>query len=178
MGASPSTPFEDITKEEVSEAVANLGDRYEGYCETFVGNGIDGSFLGLLDSEKMVQETLDDLGITNRLHRRVLVIELQKTRAEKDSLGKQTHLDNDYPQETSPYIEDYIMPMMSEEKPSRRIEFVSMVHCFQAVDQDDDADRELWRRRMVDELSYQSQLRKQLLKRQQMLESQIAKCGS
>lgn len=80
MGATSSKPFGAITKEEIAASVAELGDRYEVYFATLVGNGVDGSFLeGLSDSE--VHETLDDLGITNRLHRRVLMKELRDAKA-------------------------------------------------------------------------------------------------
>jgi class 3 adenylate cyclase len=80
MGVTASKPFGAITKEEIATAVTELGDRYEVYHGALVGNGVDGSFLeGLSDIE--IQETLDDLGITNRLHRRVLIKELRDAKA-------------------------------------------------------------------------------------------------
>lgn len=83
MGTSPSKPFVELTKEEVSSAVANLGDRYEGYREALVGNGVDGSLLATLDGVELL-ETLDDLHIANRLHRRVLLMELNKAKVPKE----------------------------------------------------------------------------------------------
>jgi class 3 adenylate cyclase len=83
MGAQLSKPFKDLTTEEISQAVANLGERYKPYCDILIGNGVDGSLLESLNDDE-VEETLDDLEITNRLHRRVLLKELNKAKSNKD----------------------------------------------------------------------------------------------
>lgn len=83
MGTSLSRPFRDLSKEEISFAVADLGDRYKEYCDALNANGVDGSLLESLD-ESEIEETLDDLEITNRLHRRVLMRELDKAKSSKD----------------------------------------------------------------------------------------------
>jgi class 3 adenylate cyclase/GAF domain-containing protein len=83
MGSSASKPLKDLSKDEISQAIATLGESYEMYCDVFIGNGLDGRVLDNLD-ENEIQETLDDLEITNRLHRRVLVKELDKAKTSLD----------------------------------------------------------------------------------------------
>lgn len=79
MGALDSKPIKEFTKEDISVAVANLGEPYHAYAATFNGNGVDGKLLdGLKRTE--IEETLDDLDVANRLHRQVLMMELSKAK--------------------------------------------------------------------------------------------------
>ncbi len=79
MGASDSKPFNDLTNAEVALAVLNLGDCYQTYGESLIQSGVDGRFLDSL-SDTELEETLKTLKVSNRLHRRVLLKELNKAR--------------------------------------------------------------------------------------------------
>jgi class 3 adenylate cyclase len=103
MGSSQSRPFSDLSPEEISFAVANLGERYNGYCDAVIANGVDGSLLIALD-ESEIEETLDDLHITNRLHRRVLIRELNKAQSSNDFVSASYDYDPSTPaSELEPY---------------------------------------------------------------------------
>ncbi len=103
MGSSHSRPFSCLSKEEISFAVADLGERYKVYCESVIANGVDGSFLIALD-ESEIEETLDDLDITNRLHRRVLIRELNKAQSSNDFVSASYDYDPSTPaSELEPY---------------------------------------------------------------------------
>lgn len=82
-----SKPLEDLTKEEVAKVVTDLGDRYIDYASLFVEHGIDGGLLNSLD-ETGALETCEDLGISNRLHRRVLLRGLEKAKEAPMDWGK------------------------------------------------------------------------------------------
>lgn len=57
--------------EQTAAAVESLGSSYAPYANAIKGNAIDGPFLLTLSAAEL-QETMDDLGIVNRLHRRVV----------------------------------------------------------------------------------------------------------
>jgi class 3 adenylate cyclase len=71
MGNNGSSPprIEDISTEELSTFIASLGDRYTTYAEAIQANGVDGELLSTMTEDEF-QETLDDLGVSSRLHRR------------------------------------------------------------------------------------------------------------
>ena len=71
MGLEHSKPLTQLTHEEVASTVEKLGKHYSEAAKSIRDNAVDGAFLdGLSPTE--IEETLDDLGIENRLHRRVL----------------------------------------------------------------------------------------------------------
>jgi hypothetical protein len=71
MGSEQSKSLAELDASEISNAIKELGSKYDGYANTSKDNGVDGKLLAAL-TEHEFHETLDDLGITNRLHRRVL----------------------------------------------------------------------------------------------------------
>jgi class 3 adenylate cyclase len=80
MGTLESKPIKECTKEDISLAVASLGEPYQVYASTLNGNAVDGRLLDVLGTTE-IEETLDDLDIANRLHRRVLLLELNKAKS-------------------------------------------------------------------------------------------------
>ena len=66
---------------QVREHVEGLGNAYQPYGTTLEDNGVDGALVEELahDDRAGVNATFDDLGITNKLHRRKL---LQAARAQ------------------------------------------------------------------------------------------------
>ncbi len=78
MGSSSSKSLDDCTKEDVALGVSALGQTYEAYCDALLVNGINGKLLNALDAKEL-EESMDDLNITNRLHRRVLMLDLQRS---------------------------------------------------------------------------------------------------
>ena len=71
MGLEHSKPVAQLQANDVATIVEQLGKHYEDAAKSIRENGVDGIFLASL-SPKEVKETLDDLGVQNRLHRRVL----------------------------------------------------------------------------------------------------------
>ncbi|CAB9503396.1 expressed unknown protein [Seminavis robusta] len=76
MGADQSKGIAQWDVEEVAAAAETLGRHFKPYADTMRGSGIDGIFLASLSTTE-VQETLDDLGVESRLHRRVLARKLR-----------------------------------------------------------------------------------------------------
>ncbi|CAB9522046.1 expressed unknown protein [Seminavis robusta] len=75
MGLDQSRPLNQWDSAKVSAAMENLGGQYKPYAASVLENGVDGAFLAGLGSAEF-QETMDDLKITSRLHRRVLTKKL------------------------------------------------------------------------------------------------------
>jgi class 3 adenylate cyclase/gamma-glutamylcyclotransferase (GGCT)/AIG2-like uncharacterized protein YtfP len=71
MGATSSRSIDSLSKEEVAALVSSYGEKYQVYSARIVENGVDGELLASLSQEEF-QETLDELEITARLHRRKL----------------------------------------------------------------------------------------------------------
>lgn len=73
MGASASLPHDQplrtFTAIDVAKFVKDIGEMYEPYAATIESDGIDGAFLASLAADS-VDDLLDCLQITNRLHRR------------------------------------------------------------------------------------------------------------
>ena len=78
MGNNGSTPLDDISKDQVVERVSSLGEKFATYAESIDENGVDGDLLAGMNEDDF-QETLDDLGVTSRLHRRKLLQEFRKS---------------------------------------------------------------------------------------------------
>jgi DNA-directed RNA polymerase subunit N (RpoN/RPB10) len=78
MGNNGSTPLEDVTKDQVAQRVSELGDKFSSYAAAIDENGVDGDLLAGMNEEDF-NETLDDLGVTSRLHRRKLLQEFRKS---------------------------------------------------------------------------------------------------
>ena len=72
MGTSSSKPFNVWSSDDVSKSLKSLGPKFAEYADVAVENGVDGDLLESLD-ETELQETLDDLEISNRLHRRIIL---------------------------------------------------------------------------------------------------------
>jgi len=72
----PPSSLEDWSAEQVAAAVRSLGAKYEPYADAVLANHVDGSLVAALDGDEL-EETFEDLDITNRLHRRVLTAKLQ-----------------------------------------------------------------------------------------------------
>jgi len=77
MGNNESTPLEEITKDEIVAKVKDLGDKFAEYASAIDENGVDGDLLAGMNEDDFL-ETLDDLGVTSRLHRRKLLQEFRK----------------------------------------------------------------------------------------------------
>ena len=86
MGSGKSKSLAELDAQEVSNAIAKLGKNYDVYADTSRDNGVDGTLLAGL-TEQEFRETLDDLGITNRLHRRVFVKAFDSARQQKAALS-------------------------------------------------------------------------------------------
>ena len=77
MGNDLSVPLEQVSKDEVVARVNSLGEKFQGYTAAIDENGIDGDVLAGMNEDEFI-ETLDDLGIDSRLHRRRLLQEFRK----------------------------------------------------------------------------------------------------
>ncbi|CAB9519829.1 Putative serine/threonine-protein kinase/receptor [Seminavis robusta] len=77
MGSDLSVPLDEATKDDVVARVTSLGEKFEGYADAIDENGVDGDLLVGMNEDDF-QETMDDLGITSRLHRRKLLQEFRK----------------------------------------------------------------------------------------------------
>jgi actin len=86
MGAAASVSVTSLSSQEVGQAVATLGEAYEPYEQLFVQNGIDGSTLTALQVGDL-PTLLNDLGIQNTIHKKVLATQLQKILGSKTSSG-------------------------------------------------------------------------------------------
>lgn len=69
MGTPLSKPVEEWTSEDVAIIVGTTGGKYEAYAEAIQEEGVCGL---VLSNEKELEETLTDLKITSKLHRRIL----------------------------------------------------------------------------------------------------------
>ena len=63
-----------------------LGSAYEAYCPAVIENGIDGSLLSLMTKDEMI-ELMQELGITNKVHIRVLVLKNFELMSSKSKLA-------------------------------------------------------------------------------------------
>ena len=101
MGNS-SPKLEALTKEEVAEAVRALGPKYEEYADASRDNGIDGALLESLQ-DKEIEETMDELEIASKLHRRVLRQFLRKARkTDEENIDKAIAANNTAERPISP----------------------------------------------------------------------------
>ncbi|CAB9510782.1 Putative serine/threonine-protein kinase/receptor [Seminavis robusta] len=79
MGANQSTKsLQEYTKEEIGSTVASYGAKFQEYQAVIIANGMDGGFLTSIETEQDFLETLDDLEIHQRLHRKKLLREWSK----------------------------------------------------------------------------------------------------
>lgn len=79
MGTGTSVSFKDkkLTSEDLAELVGTLGSAYEEYKAAIVSNGVDGDTLfSLVGDEGSLAEVLNDLGITKKLHQKVIISKL------------------------------------------------------------------------------------------------------
>lgn len=75
MGSSAS--IAQVSAEDVGAFVGNLGGGVHVYKDKFLEYEIDGHMLATMD-DKMLEENLEELGITSKLHRKKLTSELLK----------------------------------------------------------------------------------------------------
>lgn len=76
MGVINSRPISMVSKEEVEDHVRSLGIDFEGYADLIDENGIDGDLLSEMDNH-VFNETLDDIEITDPMHRNRLLEEFR-----------------------------------------------------------------------------------------------------
>ncbi|CAB9497520.1 Receptor-type adenylate cyclase [Seminavis robusta] len=70
MGAIGSKSLTKYSKSEIADIVAAYGSGYQCYVKEIAGNCIDGELLASLSEQEFVETVLDDLKVTNRIHRR------------------------------------------------------------------------------------------------------------
>lgn len=78
MGNTESVPLEECSKEHVVKRVSSFGDKFAAYAAAIDENGVDGDLLSGMNEDEF-NETLDDLGVKSRLHRRKLLQEFRKS---------------------------------------------------------------------------------------------------
>lgn len=79
MGTTQSR-LQDISVEEISSFVTNLGDKYHEYGKSVSSNAVDGELLMEIEDVDEFKETLRCLDITNFLHQKVLTKEWKKAK--------------------------------------------------------------------------------------------------
>jgi hypothetical protein len=87
MGAGASVN-EASSTEEIAEGIAGLGSAFEGYATLVRDNGIDGELLKSYNRDHNADSLLDDLQVTNKLHRKKFVLALEKTFVDKNDSGE------------------------------------------------------------------------------------------
>lgn len=83
MGSAASvgeSKLQEFTAGEVGNAVAALGTAYESYKATFCDNGVDGEMVSAMTDDEF-NEFADELGVTSKLHRKKILMELKKWQA-------------------------------------------------------------------------------------------------
>ena len=78
-----------MTPEEVANAVADLGQNYVPYKSCIMDNGVSGQILFELQDSDM-DKTLEEIGVTTKLHRSGIINMLNKLKKEKASNVKKT----------------------------------------------------------------------------------------
>lgn len=76
MGSNTSKPLSEFSKEEVAALVRGYGGQFVQYVDRIVQNCVDGELLASMNVEEFL-ETLDELGVDFRLHRRKLLYEFR-----------------------------------------------------------------------------------------------------
>lgn len=72
MGASNTTPLDNISPEEIANYVSKLGIAYEGYCEMITSNAVCGATLACcMESPEVIKSLFDHIGVSS-LHQIVL----------------------------------------------------------------------------------------------------------
>lgn len=79
MGAAASiVDLERVTAEDIGQYVKGLGAAYAEYEKVLVENGVSGSFLASLSTEKDIKSSLNDIGITKAIHQNILCSHFMK----------------------------------------------------------------------------------------------------
>jgi hypothetical protein len=115
MGAQQSKSFNDLTRDEVADGIRELGSNFEAFAEAALENGIDGSLLSSLDEDEL-RETLEDLGVSSRLHARVLTNKWNKTKEAKSPLL----LNDGTPSDSIESVHDGVTPPKINKKEKAR----------------------------------------------------------
>ena len=77
MGAGASLT-EASTKDEIAQGVSSLGGAFGQYAEIVRENGVNGELLKSYTTDHSPSELLDDLEISNNLHRTKIILEINK----------------------------------------------------------------------------------------------------
>lgn len=77
MGAGASIT-EASSAEEIAGKVVELGGAFESYASVIRDNGVNGELLKSYTAEHKADELMNDLDVTNKLHRKKLVLEVEK----------------------------------------------------------------------------------------------------
>ena len=76
-GTSAISSCRALTAADVAELIGTLGPAYEEYKTAIVSNGVDGEALSSLAGDELsLVEALNDLGITKKLHQKVIISKL------------------------------------------------------------------------------------------------------
>ena len=86
MGADQSS-LSEWTAEDVVNAVSALGEQYPQYADAIRSNNINGPFLQKLRRDG-IEEKLVDLGVSSRLHRRVLIKKIAGARKQCSAIKR------------------------------------------------------------------------------------------
>lgn len=81
MGVAPSISKEQLANDDchqIADRVAGLGAAYSIYRECILSNAVSGDILSEINDIDEFKEFLDDLGITNTAHKKVLSVHYKK----------------------------------------------------------------------------------------------------
>ncbi|CAB9508922.1 unknown protein [Seminavis robusta] len=118
MGSAPSKTLEEWSSEDLSQELTRLGPKYQSYSGAIADNGLDGSILASLTDQEL-DETLDDLGFQNRLHRLVV---RKKLAAVSRSSSKSTSSEEELTQWSShPCLEETTTAIHSERQKDQQV---------------------------------------------------------
>lgn len=96
MGSSQSKlssrPLQELSVEDVSNHVTNLGVKYQKYGDAIAENAVDGEVLASIQDQEEMKETMECLEITNFLHQKVLLKEWNRAKQIMDG-SKTTKLE-------------------------------------------------------------------------------------
>lgn len=79
MGAGASVAS-DASPEQIAEGISELGAAFAPYAQAVQENGLNGELLADYTSKNTTEELLNDLNITNQMHRKRLLMEVEKLR--------------------------------------------------------------------------------------------------
>lgn len=97
MGTSQSKlssrPLQELSVEDVSKHVTNLGVKYQKYGDAIAENAVDGEVLASIQDQEEMKATMECLEITNFLHQKVLLKEWNRAKEATSTTSKTTKLE-------------------------------------------------------------------------------------